>query len=148
MSFTKRGLTFAFFMLFGLMSFSACAQRVDTQDVAQVSSEKNSNGYTDITVSQLAEMLNDNQEALLINVHIPYAGNIPQTDMSIPFNQIDANLDQLPTDKDAPLIIYCRSGSMSTQAAETLVRLGFTNVFEVDGGMNAWQNSGRELEIN
>lgn len=102
-------------------------------------------GYQDISVDDLVGMLPDKAFTLL-NTHVPYAGDIPNTDLSIPFDQLFENQDKLPADKDAPIVVYCRSGSMSTNAAETLVQLGYTNVMEVDGGMNAWTQIGQVLD--
>jgi len=104
---------------------------------------KNADGYADISVEQLAGMLEETN-LTLVNVHIPYEGEIAQTDLFIPFDQIAGYQDRLP-DKDAPIVLYCRSGSMSTSAAQELAALGYTNVLEVDGGFNAWKAAGYEL---
>jgi rhodanese-related sulfurtransferase len=100
--------------------------------------------YTDVSVDGLALML-ENKDFPLINVHIPYEGELEGTDAFIPFDQMEQNLDKLPADKDAKIVLYCRSGNMSGISARTLVGLGYTDVWNVDGGMIAWEASGRSL---
>jgi rhodanese-related sulfurtransferase len=104
---------------------------------------KNGDGYVDISVDQLAGMM-ETKDFTLVNVHIPYEGEIPNTDLFIPFDEIQNHLDQLPA-RDAPIVVYCRSGNMSTTAAKVLVGEGYTNVMELDGGINAWKAQGYEL---
>ncbi len=101
--------------------------------------------YTRVSPDELQVMLED-KNFPLVNTHIPFEGDIPGTDLSIPYNEIDQNLGLLPTDKDARIVLYCRTGRMSTEAAGTLVRLGYTNVWELAGGMIAWEDSGLPLE--
>jgi rhodanese-related sulfurtransferase len=104
---------------------------------------KNADGYADISADQLATLMKD-KDFTLVNVHIPYQGEIPQTDLFIPFDEIQDHLDELPA-KDAPIVLYCRSGSMSTTAAKILADEGYANVMELDGGFNSWDAAGYEL---
>jgi rhodanese-related sulfurtransferase len=104
---------------------------------------RNADGYADISVEELAGLLK-REEVTLVNVHIPYEGELPETDLFIPYNEVVDHLDQLP-DKDAPVALYCRSGGMSTSAAQELGALGYTNVMEVDRGFKAWKAAGYEL---
>jgi rhodanese-related sulfurtransferase len=123
---------------------AACGSAAPASDGGEVLGyAKNADGYADITVEQLAELV-EKEDVTLVNVHIPYEGELPDTDLFIAYDEIAAHLDELPA-KDAPIVLYCRSGSMSTSAAQELVELGYSNVLEVDGGFNAWQAAGYEL---
>lgn len=101
--------------------------------------------YQNVTAKELNTMLKS-KDFLFVNVHIPFAGNIAGTDLSIAYDQIEQNLSQLPADKSTKIVLYCRSGRMSAIAAEELVFLGYTNVWNLDGGMDIWVQSGYKLE--
>lgn len=100
--------------------------------------------YVDIPADRLNAMLVA-KDFVLVNVHIPYEGELARTDAFIPYDQIAARAAALPADKTAKIVLYCRSGSMSVTAARTLVGLGYTNVYNLDGGLNAWRAHGFEV---
>jgi rhodanese-related sulfurtransferase len=100
--------------------------------------------WTNVTPDRLAQMLTQ-KDFTLVNVKTPYIGEIEGTDLYIPYNQLTSRASQLPAVKSAKILVYCRSGAESAQAAQTLLNLGYTNVWNLDGGMNAWQSSGRTL---
>ncbi len=97
--------------------------------------------YTNLSPAELQTML-AKKDFTFVNVHIPFEGNIATTDKSIAYNEISQKLDQLSTDKNAKIVLYCRSGRMSTEAAQTLVGLGYKHVFNLEGGMIAWGKAG------
>jgi len=101
--------------------------------------------YQNITADNLNILLK-NKDFVFINVHIPFVGNIAGTDRSIPYDQIEKNLSQLPLVKSAKIVLYCRSGHMSAIAAEKLVSLGYTDIWNLKGGMADWEKAGYQLE--
>lgn len=84
------------------------------------------------------------KNALVVNVHIPYEGEIDGTDAFIAFDEIQ-NSAELPTDLSQPIRLYCKTGRMSQIAGLTLAQMGYTDVAHLVGGMDAWTESGRAL---
>lgn len=101
--------------------------------------------YFNLTLAQLAEMLKQ-KDFFFVNVHIPYEGEIDLTDAQIPYDQTTQQLSKYPADKNAKSVLYCRSGRMSSIAAKELVKAGYTNVWNLDGGMFAWEMQGLPLK--
>ena len=104
----------------------------------------NGGHWTNVSADQLAQMLRED-DLTLINVKTPYSNEIDGTDLWIPYDQLEAKASELPSDKGAMIVVYCVSGHQSAIAAQTLLDLGYTNVWNLDGGMNAWSASGRGL---
>lgn len=129
------------FLLVAMLVLIGCQPKPITGETISTTSGT----YQNITPAELSTML-ESKDFVLVNVHIPFAGNIPGTDISIPYNEIEQNLDQLPDDKTAKVVLYCSSGRMSEIAADELVSMGYRNVWNLKGGMVNWKQTGFELE--
>ena len=66
-------------------------------------------------------------------------GHIDQPDARIDYREINQHVDQLPQDKNIPILVYCRSGNRSAQAAQTLIDLGYSQVYNLEKGILDWQ---------
>jgi rhodanese-related sulfurtransferase len=132
-------------VLLSAIIFAACQSK--SVDAVGETVTVDGGSYTRIVPDELNTMLKD-KDFVFVNVHIPFAGNIANTDLSIPYDQITESLylTQLPADKDAKIVLYCRSGRMSAIAAEALVKLGYTNVWDLEGGMVSWEQAGYDIE--
>ena len=93
------------------------------------------------TAALLAEK--ESKNLYVLNVHTPYEGELEGTDAIIEdWQNIAMHVDKLPQDKTQPVLVYCRTGRMSTSAVEQLKALGYTEIYHADGGMRAYQETG------
>ncbi len=93
-----------------------------------------SNSYTTIDSNQAMELINNN--AVIIDVRTVQEYVTGYIDGAINVPLID--IETIDYDKDTVIIVYCASGMRSATAAETLVDLGYTNVYNLDGGLINW----------
>lgn len=103
--------------------------------------------YRNVTAAALHQMLAA-KDFFFVNVHIPYEGEIAATDAFIPFDKTKALLGRYPADKSARIVLYCRSGRMSDVAARELAAAGYTNLYNLAGGMIAWEEAGLPLKVD
>ena len=126
----KRILLLLLLILFAL---TGCAQKLDGDDMVGKTT------YIQIDQEKAKEMMKVNDGHVVVDVrradeyasgHIPGAILIPNESITT------EKPEQLP-DKDQIILIYCRSGNRSKQAAQKLADMGYTNIYEF-GGINTW----------
>ena len=86
---------------------------------------------------------------ILIDVRTPeehQGGFIPGTDFNIDFREIQSRHQEIHAQLDSHVVVYCQSGHRSNIAAETLMSLGYKNVYNVEGSMNAWEEANYPIE--
>ena len=97
-------------------------------------------GFKPVTPAQLTALIN-REDALLVDLsasadfdkgHIPGSKNV-QT------SQFDPESKLLAKVRELPVVVACRSGTASADAAKRLVKAGFKKVYWLDGGITAWQ---------
>ena len=99
-----------------------------------------SSSYKTISSKEAQQMIEEHKDALILDVrtaaeyesgHIPNAVNLSNEDIQA------GKVDSLK-DKSQLIMVYCRSGNRSRQAAQKLAELGYTNVVDF-GGIQSWQ---------
>ncbi len=102
-------------------------------------------GYHDLSPSEVNDLLAQKEERdlFVLNVHTPFEGQLNGTDAIIEdWQNIGGHQDELPVDKSQPILVYCRTGRMSTSAVEQLRELGYKNSYHLKGGMIAYDQAG------
>lgn len=95
--------------------------------------------YLTITSEEAKEMIDNNSEIIVLDVRTEEEfneGHIKDA-ILIPYNKILDRAEEVISDKEATILVYCRSGRRSSLAADDLVSLGYTNVYDF-GGIIDW----------
>ena len=91
----------------------------------------------DISVEDLKKLRDERADFELIDVREPHEYEICHLDGKlIPLGTIAGRLDEL--DRDAHIVVHCRSGGRSANAVKVMRAAGFSNVWNVNGGILAW----------
>ena len=72
-------------------------------------------------------------------------GRLPKA-VHIPLSQLDSRGSELARYAGRPVVAYCMSGNRSRMAGRALARLGFTDVYHLQGGYRAWKDAGLPVE--
>lgn len=100
-----------------------------------------------MSVAELAAAL-PAKSFFLLNVHVPYAGEIPGTDKNLDYQDVPGIAAFIGPNKAADVVLYCYSNSMAVTAGNALVAAGYTSVRYVDGGLNGWKKAGYPVEFH
>lgn len=94
-------------------------------------------GYVNVSSDEAKQLL-DEKRIVVLDVRTSaefQEGNIPNATL-LPLQDLEKSMNKL--NKDETYLVVCRSGNRSTHASEILTKNGFTNVYNMAGGMNSW----------
>ena len=97
--------------------------------------------YTSINSAELNQML-QNKDFILVNTNPVVSVTIPDTDLHIPVNELVADLSQVSQNKTEKIVVYCLIGASSIITAAEFVKMGYTNIYNLSGGIIEWQQQG------
>jgi rhodanese-related sulfurtransferase len=95
--------------------------------------------FTTVDVRQAHDALSNGNDAIIVDVRTAQEWaqtGVPVGATLIPLDEIAQRAGELPQDR--PIYLICNSGNRSRVAADALVERGFTSVYNVDGGIQAW----------
>jgi len=99
-------------------------------------------GITDVDVNGAVQLIN-HKNALVLDVRQPdeyKAGHLLNAQL-IPLGKLKERIGELMKYQDKPIVVVCRSGNRSGMACGTLAKQGFTQTYNLTGGMMAWQKA-------
>jgi phage shock protein E len=115
-----------------------------SQDNA-VQSSQIKNEIKNVGVDEVFSMLKEKNKYFLLDVRTKeeYDAGFIENSVLIPVSELEKRLSEIPADK--PVIVYCKSGNRSAQAAGILVKNNFNSVYNMLGGITEWVKKGYPL---
>ena len=123
-----------------LVVFTACTTQPVPQDTTPVPSESAALGvYQTIDAEEAKRMMDDSVSFVLVDVRTKeeYMEAHIEGALLLPNEEIETSAADILTDKGATILVYCRSGRRSAEAAKKLAEMGYTAIYDF-GGIIDW----------
>ena len=116
---------------------------------AQKTNNSEANGVItkDVTPAEFKELINSN-EGILLDVRTPEEVAEAKINGSVNLNIYDSNFEAEinKLDKNKTVYVYCKSGGRSRNAKDLKKTMGFTKIYNLDGGITSWKSEGFETK--
>lgn len=144
----KRHWVFLGLLLVLVLAVSACGGDDKPKEEDNGSSSAAPSTYVTLDVKTAFEQLETQSDAVIVDVRNPdewALTGVPPNASLIPLPEFEARAPgELP--KDKPIYVICNSGNRSRVASEALIRLGYEQVYNIDGGIQAWLQADLPVE--
>ena len=125
-----------YFYAFNFLIFFSCGLDVDTS-INQVNSD------------ELLDFIDINNAVLVdVRTHDEYNSGYIENSINIDYFSDDFSENVEKLDKNTPIVLYCRSGKRSSKSANKLSKLGFKEIYNLQGGILDWIEIGNSVIFN
>ena len=127
----KRFLIILFVVIAITIMFTGCTKMEKRQTGTETA-------YKKISAQEAKEII-ESEDVIILDVRTQEEYNEGHIENSVllPVNDISSKAEEILTDKDAKILVYCRSGNRSATASKQLIKMGYTNVYNF-GGIISW----------
>jgi rhodanese-related sulfurtransferase len=100
--------------------------------------------FTDISVEEAYGKINTTSNLFILDVRTleEFESGYIENATLIPHTELESRANELPGDYHNEILVYCRSGARSATASNTLISMGYTQVYNMLGGFSAWKAAG------
>lgn len=128
--------------IFGIRAYNRAVKREleptsDTPSATAAEPQVPMPSFTDLSAQEAQQFIAEHPDATVLDVRTPpeCAGGIIEGALMIPMQNLQGREGEIP---EGPVLVYCAVGARSAAVADYLVKLGRTDVYNLDGGMMGW----------
>ncbi len=98
--------------------------------------------FPNLSPAMAVKMMNEDEDFVILDVREPSetAGGKISNAIQIPIGSLGKRISEIEKHKDKPVLVYCRTGTRSAIACGNLNKQGFSRVYNLAGGITAWQD--------
>lgn len=116
-----------------ILLLTACTNKSENPEVE--------NGAINVSIDETKELLEKEDDLFILDVRTKEEFDEAHIEgaVQIPVDELETRLDEIENYKDAPMLVYCRSGNRSSIAVEILLENNFTKIYHMSDGYMNWK---------